>query len=140
MFVSVTSPAGLDLQMPSSWSALRPPPHPPRRPANAFHPQDCPLKSHRLSHLQKSCGLPNCIQSLEEKKFFFITGRNISSRNPPTPTTTSSKLPLTSHWPELGYKLVLLLLSHSVVTNSFATPRTVASQAPLSMGTPRQEY
>ena len=30
--------------------------------------------------------------------------------------------------------------SRSVVSDSFATPRTVACQAPLSMGFPRQEY
>ena len=34
----------------------------------------------------------------------------------------------------------LLLLSHSVVSNSFVTPRTVVHQAPLSVGFPRQEY
>ena len=32
-----------------------------------------------------------------------------------------------------------LLLSRSVVSSSFATPWTVAYQAPLSMGFPRQE-
>ena len=32
------------------------------------------------------------------------------------------------------------LFSHQVVSNSFATPWTVAQQAPLSMGFPRQEY
>ena len=32
------------------------------------------------------------------------------------------------------------VLSHSVVSNYFATPWTVAHQAPLSMGFPRQEY
>ena len=37
----------------------------------------------------------------------FTTERNISSRNLLTPTTTSSKLPLTSHWPELGNMLPL---------------------------------
>ena len=31
-------------------------------------------------------------------------------------------------------------ISHSVVSDSFATPRTVARQAPLSMGFSRQEY
>ena len=31
-------------------------------------------------------------------------------------------------------------ISHSVVSDSFATPRTVAHQAPLSMGFSRQEY
>ena len=34
----------------------------------------------------------------------------------------------------------LLLFSHSVMSNSFAIPRTVAYQAPLAMGFPRQEY
>ena len=34
----------------------------------------------------------------------------------------------------------LKLLSRSVVSNSFATPWTVANQAPLSMGFSRQEY
>ena len=33
-----------------------------------------------------------------------------------------------------------LLFSHSVLSDSFATPRTVACQAPLSMRFPRQEY
>ena len=35
---------------------------------------------------------------------------------------------------------VLLLCSRQVMSNSFVTPRTVALQAPLSMGFPRQEY
>ena len=35
--------------------------------------------------------------------------------------------------------LLLLLFSHKVVSNS-ATPWTVACQAPLSMGFPRQEH
>ena len=35
---------------------------------------------------------------------------------------------------------LLLLLSLSVVSSSFATPWSVACQAPLSMGFPRQEY
>ena len=34
----------------------------------------------------------------------------------------------------------MLLFSHSVMFNSFATPWTVARQAPLSMGFSRQEY
>ena len=34
----------------------------------------------------------------------------------------------------------LLVLSHSVVSSSFATPRTVACQAPLSIVFPREEY
>ena len=33
----------------------------------------------------------------------------------------------------------MLLFSHSVMFNSFATPWTVACQAPLSMGFPRQK-
>ena len=33
-----------------------------------------------------------------------------------------------------------LVFSHSVVSDSAATPQTVARQAPLSMGSPRQEY
>ena len=32
------------------------------------------------------------------------------------------------------------VLSHSVTSDSFATPRSVVPQAPLSMGFPRQEY
>ena len=32
------------------------------------------------------------------------------------------------------------MLSHSAIYNSLATPRSVAHQAPLSMGFPRQEY
>ena len=36
--------------------------------------------------------------------------------------------------------LFLLLLSDRVVSNSFATPWTVARQVPLSMGVFRQEY
>ena len=35
---------------------------------------------------------------------------------------------------------VLLLFSHSVVSDSFATPWTIACLTPLSMGFPRQEY
>ena len=35
---------------------------------------------------------------------------------------------------------LLLLFSHSVVSDSFVTPWTVALQAPLSMGFSRQEY
>ena len=38
------------------------------------------------------------------------------------------------------YMHKLLLFSHSVMSNSFVTPRTVAHRAPLSMGFPRQEY
>ena len=36
--------------------------------------------------------------------------------------------------------MLLLLFSCQVMSNSFATPWTVACQAPLSMGFPRQEY
>ena len=38
-----------------------------------------------------------------------------------------------------GRATCLLLFGHPVVSDSFATPRTVALQAPLSMGFPRQE-
>ena len=36
--------------------------------------------------------------------------------------------------------MLSLLLSLSVMSESFATPWTVAHQTPLSMGFPRQEY
>ena len=36
--------------------------------------------------------------------------------------------------------MVLLLFSHSVLSDCFATPWTVASQVPLSIVFPRQEY
>ena len=39
-----------------------------------------------------------------------------------------------------GTQLLLLLFICSVVSDSFATPWTVAHQTPLSMGFPRQEY
>ena len=34
----------------------------------------------------------------------------------------------------------IVVVSHEVVPDSFATPWTVARQNPLSMGFPRQEY
>ena len=34
----------------------------------------------------------------------------------------------------------MYVLSHSVISHSFATPWTAAHQAPLSIGLPRQEY
>ena len=39
-----------------------------------------------------------------------------------------------------GHASYVLLFSRSVVSSSFATPWTVARQAPLSMGFPRREY
>ena len=36
--------------------------------------------------------------------------------------------------------MILLFFIHEVMSNSSATPWTVASQAPLSMRFPRQEY
>ena len=45
-----------------------------------------------------------------------------------------------SHTPVYGWLDNGLLCSHSVVSDSFATPWTVALQAPLYMGFPRQEY
>ena len=44
----------------------------------------------------------------------------------------------TNHFPILDPNC--LLFSRSVVSNPFATPWTLAHQAPLSMGFPRQEY
>ena len=38
------------------------------------------------------------------------------------------------------YKIMLLLFSHQVMSNSLQSPWTVARQTPLSMGFPRQEY
>ena len=38
------------------------------------------------------------------------------------------------------FPAVLLLFSGQVVSDSFATPWSVAHQVPLSMGFPRQEY
>ena len=38
------------------------------------------------------------------------------------------------------YCMFKLLFSHQVMSNSFMTPWTVAHQASLSMGFPRQEY
>ena len=42
-------------------------------------------------------------------------------------------------WSESGH-LSISLFSPYVLSDSFATPWTVALQAPLSMGFPRQEY
>ena len=43
-----------------------------------------------------------------------------------------------------SYKTVnfrmVVMFSHQVLSDSFVTPWTVGSQAPLSMGFPRQEY
>jgi len=43
-------------------------------------------------------------------------------------------------WQNSSFIAFLLLFSHSVESDSFATPWTVAHQAPLSMGFSRQEY
>ena len=51
-----------------------------------------------------------------------------------TPQTTTQ----CRHWEELGW--LVLLFSHSVLSNSFVTLWTVAHQAPLSMGLSQQEY
>ena len=40
----------------------------------------------------------------------------------------------------VGQEVEGVFHSHSVMFNSFATPQTVACQAPLSMGSPRQTY
>ena len=49
---------------------------------------------------------------------------------------TAERVSLTLHI----YIYLLLLFSHSVVSDSFATPWIVACQAPLSMEFSRQEY
>ena len=36
--------------------------------------------------------------------------------------------------------VITIVLGHSIVSNSFANPKTVAHRAPLSMGFLRQEY
>ena len=63
-------------------------------------------------------------------------------RNPPEELSLRYDLP--SHSTEIilmkPYIYVLLLFSQSVMSNSFTTPWTVARQAPLLMGFPRQEY
>ena len=61
----------------------------------------------------------------------------------------SHQLPLRISWADVGSRLFLLhiplltyllLLSHQVVSDSFATPWTLDCPAPLSMGFPRQAY
>ena len=52
--------------------------------------------------------------------------------------TRPSKLSVDMLYPSLI--LLFLLFSHSVMSNSFTSPWTVACQAPLSMGFSRQEY
>ena len=42
--------------------------------------------------------------------------------------------------PSQVYFLLYSFVSHSVMSDSFATPWTIAHQAPLSLGFPRQEY
>ena len=60
-----------------------------------------------------------------------------------TPATishpTEGKNATTLPWPPLWSLLLCVFMSSSVMFDS-ATPRTVARQAPLSMGFPRQEY
>ena len=52
------------------------------------------------------------------------------------------KRPMYSTWQSIHIAkwIFLLLFCHSDVSNSFATPWTVACQAPLSTGFPKQEY
>ena len=49
----------------------------------------------------------------------------------------SPQHPIGLWYPE---ELLLPLFSHSVMSDSFETPWTIAHQAPLSMGSSRQEY
>ena len=44
------------------------------------------------------------------------------------------------HTYKYAYMLIVCMLSHFSVSNSLQPPWTVAHQAPLSMGFPRQEY
>ena len=39
-----------------------------------------------------------------------------------------------------GFRSPLLLFSFKATSNSFLTPRTIARQAPLAIGFPRQEH
>ena len=52
--------------------------------------------------------------------------------------TSVAEGPWKSLW--ISVSLPVNCFSHSVVSDSFATPRTVACQTPPSMGFPRQEY
>ena len=47
---------------------------------------------------------------------------------------------LTTTTPKMRYRWQMLLFSHSVMSDSSATPWTIAFQAPLSLGFTRQEY
>ena len=54
--------------------------------------------------------------------------------------TFSSRTVLESHRTYSALCTRACMLSHSVVSNYFVTPQTVARQAPLSMGFSRQKY
>ena len=56
----------------------------------------------------------------------------------PRPMASGNQQRAQVSWASLPF--VLLLFSHSAMSNSFATPWTVACWVPLSMGFPRQEY
>ena len=109
---------------------------PPHRPTNAFHPQDCPRKESQVITSPEILWFaqlhPKPAREEISLLVFSLQGETSLPETHPPPTTNSSKLPLTLH--------ACVVLSHSVVSNSFVTPWTVASQAPLSMGSPRQEY
>ena len=53
--------------------------------------------------------------------------------------TGQSRVSSSRAWESCIYK-VAVVVSHEVVSDSFATPSTVARQAPLSMGLSRQEH
>ena len=59
-----------------------------------------------------------------------------------TPNLRSQSIPGT-HCPQGCYAVIVFMwlsFSHSVTSDSFVTPWTVARQDPLSVGSPRQEY
>ena len=105
-------------------------------PTNAFHPQDCPRKESQVITSPEILWFaqlhPKPAREEISLLVFSLQGETSLPETHPPPTTNSSKLPLTLH--------ACVVLSHSVVSNSFVTPWPGASQAPLSMGSPRQEH
>ena len=58
----------------------------------------------------------------------------------PQGTHSSNLTRLNSSYCIVLQNYVVVVVNHSVVSDSLATPQTVARRAPLSMGFPRQEY
>ena len=65
---------------------------------------------------------------------------NENQQQPSCPTSPRQSLWLSTHIAVSFSSGLLLLFSHEVLSNCFVTPWTVACQASLSMGFPRQEY